>query len=209
MNNALRKWLLTFVAVVALVVVCIAYIDRPTAEFLERHIRHTAIWVWIRRALAPFTLVVVAALFFLLGCGLRVISGCKLPSWTQTLLLCSWAAMWAVAADIIFKRIFGRAWVDPTYVQEHLYGFRFFHGGWHWESFPSGTASVSSAIVAVLWSEAPRLKIIGAFMVVLLCVWVVSNNYHWVSDVIAGAFLGALMGRSTVHMLGARQQITI
>ena len=207
MNNALRTWLLTFAAMVILVVVCVAYIDRPTAEFLEKHIRHTDIWVWIRRVLAPFNLVIVAALFFLLGCGLRVISGHRLPSWTQTLMLCSWAAMWALAAETIFKRIFGRAWVDPTYIQDHLYGFHLFHGGTHWESFPSGTASVSSAIVAVLWSEAPRLKIIGAVMVLLLCVWVVINNFHWVSDVIAGAFLGALIGRSAVHLLNPPQRI--
>jgi membrane-associated phospholipid phosphatase len=201
LNNALRRWLLTFAAMVVLVLLCMAYVDRPMAEFLERHVRHTEARIWVRRALAPFDLFVVAALFFLLGCGAWIISGRTLSSWARTPLLCSWAAMWAVAADIIFKHIFGRSWVEPTYIQDHLYGFHFLHGGAHWESFPSGTAAISSAIISALWNETPRLRMIGALIVVMLGVGVVINNFHWVSDVIAGAFLGALIGRITVRMM--------
>jgi hypothetical protein len=50
---------------------------------------------------------------------------------TAAALYYSWAAMWATAADIIFKHIFGRASPDPTYTQNHLYGFRLLHGGRH------------------------------------------------------------------------------
>jgi membrane-associated phospholipid phosphatase len=199
------KWLFTCAATVVVVIFCLAYVDRPSAEFFEAHVRHTGTWIWVRRLLAPFDAAVLAALLFLLGCGAWVISGRSLSSWTNVPRFCSWAAMWAVAADIIFKHVFGRAWVDPTYIQNHLYGFHFFHGGPHWESFPSGTAAISLAIVSVLWSEAPRLRTIGLVIVVLLCVGVVINNFHWVSDVVAGAFLGVLIGRMTIHM--AQKQV--
>jgi membrane-associated phospholipid phosphatase len=107
--------------------------------------------------------------------------------------------MWATLASFVFKRIFGRAWPDPAYVQNHVYGFHLLHGGSHWQSFPSGTAAISTAIVSVLWMLMPRSRTIGALTVALLCVAVVITNYHWVGDVIAGIFLGALIGWMTVQ----------
>jgi len=199
-NTAFRTWLFAFVATTIMVVMCIAYVDRPVAVFFDRHLRHTVAWDWLNRALAPLDLAVVMALLFLLGCGTWVVSGRLLRSWTQTPLLCSWAAMWATAADIIFKRIFGRAWPDPAYIQNHLYGFRLLHGGPHWESFPSGTAAISAAIASVLWIVMPRWRAIGAVIVVLLCIAVVITNYHWVADVIAGVFLGKSIGWMTVQL---------
>jgi hypothetical protein len=58
------------------------------------------------RAPRPLDLIVVSALFFLFGGGLWVVSGHEFSRWTETPLLCSWSAMWAVAVDIIFKHIF-------------------------------------------------------------------------------------------------------
>lgn len=138
-NIAFRNWLFAFVATTIAVVGCIAYVDRPVAEFFDGHLRHTTTWVWLDRALAPLDLAVVTALLFLFSCGIWVMSGRLLSSWTRKPLLCSWAAMWATAADIILKHIFGRACPDPTYIQNHLYGFRLLHGGPPWQSFPSGT----------------------------------------------------------------------
>lgn len=200
-KSEFRVWLLVFIGTVIVVIVCMAYVDRPAAEFFERHVRHTALWVWVRWALAPFDAFVLAALFFLLGCGGWVFSGRPLRSWMRAPLLSSWAAMWAVAADIIFKHIFGRGWVDPTYIQNHLYGFHLLGGGWGWESFPSGTAAISSAIFSAIWNVMPRLRAAGVVIVALLCVAVVINNFHWVSDVVAGTFLGSLIGRITAQLL--------
>ncbi len=199
-NGAFGNLLFAFAATAIAVLECVEYVDRPVAEFLEGHFRHTTAWVWLERALAPLDLIVLLALLFLFGCGTWVVFGRVLGSWTRTPLLCSWAAMWATAADVIFKRIFGRAWPDPTYIQNRLYGFRLLHGGPHWESFPSGTAAISAAIASVLWIVAPRWRAVGALIVFLVCVAVVVTNGHWVADVIAGAFLGASIGWMTVRL---------
>ena len=108
--------------------------------------------------------------------------------------------MWATAADIILKDVFGRAWPDPSYVQNHLYGFHLLRGGPHWQSFPSATAAISAAIVSVLWIVMPRWRAIGLLTVVLLCVAVVITDYHWVGDVIACTFLGTSIGWMTVQL---------
>ena len=199
-RTPVKSWLMAFAFTAIAVVVCFAYVDRPVAEFLDQHVRRTIWWVLLERALGPFNLVVVAALLFLFACGIRVLSGGALGSWTRTPLLCSWATMWAIAAEIIFKRLFGRGWPDPTYVRDSLYGFHWLHGGPHWESFPSGTAATSAAFATVLWFVAPRWRTAAPLIAALLCVAVVLTNDHWVGDVIAGAFLGVSIGRMTVAL---------
>jgi hypothetical protein len=196
---ALRNWLLGFTSTAISVVVCIEFVDCPVAEFFDLHLRRLAAWGWINRALGPLDLVVAMALLFLLSCGIWAWSGRTLASWTRTPRLCAWAALGATVASIVFKRIFGRAWPDPAYVQNHVYGFRLFHGGQAWESFPSGTAAISAAIVTVLWILMTRSRMIGALAVTLLCVAVIVTNDHWVGDVVSGVFLGTFIGWMTVH----------
>ena len=197
---ALRSWLIALALTVLAVAVCIVYVDRPVADFVEGHVRHTEFCNWLMFAIRSLDLVVLGALFFLFACGLWVISGRELRNWAETPLLCSWSAMWAVAADIIFKHIFGRGWPDPTYIHDHLYGFHLLDGSTHWDSFPSGTAAISVAIVSVLWIRNPRWRVPGMLIVFLLSVAVVIANYHWLSDVIAGAFLGATTGWFTARL---------
>jgi hypothetical protein len=121
-----RNWLLAFAATTISVATCIAYVDRPVAEFFDQRLRHTTTWIWIGRALAPLDLVVALALLFLIVCEIWTRSGRSLPLWTRTPLLCCWAALWATVASVALKRFFGRTSPDPAFVQNHLYAFRFF-----------------------------------------------------------------------------------
>lgn len=178
-----------------------AYVDLPLAQFLDRTVRHTQLWTVLEGALRPIALVPVAAMVFLLGCGLWLISGYEPGSWTRFPLALSWATMFAVAAQIILKRIFGRSWPDPTFVRDHLYGFQLLHGRTHWDSFPSGTAMVSMALLSGLWISKPRWRLPGLLASLLLVGGVVIANFHWLSDVIAGIFLGVTVGCSTLWLL--------
>jgi membrane-associated phospholipid phosphatase len=205
-HAAFRYWLLALALCVAAVATCVAYCDRPVADSVEAHLGHTCLSLWLNRGLRPLSLVVVAALFFLFACGIWVLSGRQLGQWTETPLLCSWSATWAGAVEIVFKRIFGRACPDPTYIHNHVYGFHWLHGGAHWDSFPSGTAAISAAIVTVLWIVSPRWRAASLLFAAVLSVSVVAGNYHWVSDVIAGAFLGVTIGWSTVRLLCPRNR---
>lgn len=170
-----------------------AFVDRPLADFLEAHFRHTEPWIWLDTALRPLDLVIVGVLLFLVACGVLVLSGHQLRNWTTIPLLCCWSVMWAVCV-IVFKHVFGRGWPDPTYLQNRLYGFHWLHGVRLRDSFPSGTAAVSTAIASVLWIASPRSRIGGLLVVIALSGAVVITNYHWLSDVFAGAFLGVSTG---------------
>jgi membrane-associated phospholipid phosphatase len=189
------------------IVVCVCFIDRPAAEFFNTYVRNCAVSDWIKSLLASLVLIPVSALLFLSGSGCWLLSGRQLGRWAQKPLLCSWSTIWALAAEFVSKNIFGRGWPDPTYIESHLYGFRFLHAGPHWTSFPSGTATIAAAISTTIWIVAPRLRPPLPFLTVLICGGVVVTNGHWISDVIAGAFLGASIGWMTVLMLGSHVRL--
>ena len=205
---AFRYWLFALALCAVAVSFCIVYVDRPLALYLDTHVRHTEIWDWLNFTLRSFSLVVAVALFFLMACGIWLIFGHQLRPWTATPFLCSSSAMGAVATVISFKRIFGRGWPDPTFIRDHLYGFHLLRGETYWDAFPSGTATVSVAILAVLWILQPRLRAVGLVIVIFLMASVVMANYHWLSDVIAGAFLGASIGWAIVRLLHPFSRLT-
>lgn len=192
------RWLLALAVSGCATYFCVLFVDRPAAEFFDRSIRHTAWCGGINSFLALFLLVPIAAVLFLLGLGCWLLAGRPMARWTGTPVLCCWSVIWALAAEFVFKQIFGRAWPDPTYVVNHLYGFRFLHASEHWNSFPSGTATIAWALVGTLWLVTPRIRSLSVGLTVLLLAAVVVTNGHWISDVIAGAFLGWSIGWMTV-----------
>jgi membrane-associated phospholipid phosphatase len=198
---AFRRWLLLLVLSVMAVVVCVYCFDQPAADLFNTYLRNTTVLNWIKSLLAPLVLIPLSALLFLFGAGCWMLSGRQLSKWTRGPLLCSWSTIWALAAEFVSKDIFGRGWPDPTYTESHFYGFRFFHAGPHWTSFPSGTATIAAALSATIWLEAPRLRLPILSSTILICFGVVVSNGHWISDVIAGAFLGASIGWMTVSLL--------
>jgi membrane-associated phospholipid phosphatase len=197
---ALRNWLMALAATATAAVVCAVWIDRPVAEFSDAHLRHTAAWVWIAHALAPLDAVLVLSGLFACLCGVWAIFAQPLPPWTQTPLRCALAAVGATVVCLLLKHFFGRTSPDPAFVQGHLYQFHILHGGFHRQSFPSGTAAISAAIVSVLWMTAPRLRAAGGLVVVLLSAAVVLANFHWLGDVVAGIYLGAFIGWAVVRV---------
>jgi membrane-associated phospholipid phosphatase len=180
-----RRWLLALICCFVGTVVSILCTDHPLADFFGAYVAHTTARYWLDRLLGPLVLFPVAALLFLFACGCWRISGRKLAAWTRPLLLCSWSATWALAAEFAFKQLFSRL---P-------------HGGPHLNQFPSGTATISVAAAATIWLVAPRLRIPAALMTTCACVAVVVTNGHWLSDVIAGAFLGLSIGWMTPGLL--------
>jgi len=179
----------------------IAYVDRPVADYVQSHLRHTALFRWTNRGLAPLPLVLVSAVLFLLTSGGFRLAGRALPTWTCTPLLCSWSAAWALSATTVLKHVFGRISPDPYYVVQRIYELNLLHADPAHLAFPSGTISISGAILIVLWLRHSRLRITITLILAVLGLALVITNSHWAADVIAGLFLGACIGRMTVPLL--------
>jgi membrane-associated phospholipid phosphatase len=89
---------------------------------------------------------------------------------------------------IVFGRINTRAWLAHP-VSDN---FHWFHGGGDYSGFPSGHMAVFTAFFAAVWLMYPRYRSIAVGLTLVLAVALIATDYHFLSDVIAGAYLGLL-----------------
>lgn len=96
----------------------------------------------------------------------------------------------AFFCKFVFKLLFGRA--NPRFWLNHpdSYGFHWFQGGGSYNSFPSGHMAVFTALILPLWRFYPRYRPLYVSFLLLLAAALVITNYHFLSDVLAGAYLG-------------------
>jgi membrane-associated phospholipid phosphatase len=132
--------------------------------------------------------------------GLMNLSGRSLSRLENCTLLCSLSLIVAELTKTQLKLVFGRTWPDtfrdnnPSFLHDGTYGFNFFHGGHAYASFPSGHTAVTCAVISVLWVYYPKLRWLYALAVLAVAVGLIGANYHFVSDVIAGGFVGISCG---------------
>jgi membrane-associated phospholipid phosphatase len=104
------------------------------------------------------------------------------------------------------KSAFGRTWPESwmgfhiSFIRDGAYGFNPFHGGPAYTAFPSGHIAAVCAIVSVLWVCYPKFRPLYVLFVLLTAIALVVSNFHFVSDVIAGIFLGISVGWITTAM---------
>jgi membrane-associated phospholipid phosphatase len=120
--------------------------------------------------------------------------------------LCGFSVLGADAVKNQLKYVFGRTWPDSwdpqitSFIRDNVYGFNFFTHGRSFESFPSGHAAVAASIMSVLWLLYPRLRIVWVLCLVTADMGLVLLNLHFLSDVIAGTFVGISSGIFTVAL---------
>ena len=114
-RGAFHIWVVVFAVCVVAIALCVAYVDRPVAEFFDSHVRHTESWCYLGRFLAPFQLVVVAAIYC--SCWPRVCLGDLRtePGGVDSQRLCSaaWSLMWTPAAENHIQKDFWPKWARP------------------------------------------------------------------------------------------------
>jgi membrane-associated phospholipid phosphatase len=53
-------------------------------------------------------------------------------------------------------------------------------------------------MAGVLWWRAPRLRWLWAALVVLTAIGLLGGDFHFLGDIVAGAYLGVACGRATL-----------
>jgi membrane-associated phospholipid phosphatase len=112
---------------------------------------------------------------------------------TRFAQLCGVSVPLAYVAKALLQSAFGRVnpkiWLD----NHELAGFHWFqilHGGY---GFPSGHMTVFTALAVVFCCIYPRYRKIYLATLILLGAALVVTNYHFLSDVTFGAYLGLLI----------------
>jgi membrane-associated phospholipid phosphatase len=179
------------------VVVCYFFVDRQVACFVHDH-------RFYPYALLRWPPLLSDWLSYAAIVGIIAVVAWRLlrPGGPHQKLLLAMAAnlVATVAIKNVLKGAFGRTWPEtsirnnPSLIAHGAYGFHPFHFGSAYQSFPSGHAAATFAVVSILWLCRPRWRWLCAAVSGAVCVALVGLNYHFVGDVIAGAMLGSLTG---------------
>lgn len=193
------------------VTTCYFWVDRPVAWFVhDRGINRITALRWL--TLPPPILLAWAPAFLAVLTVRR--AGGPFQRWEQTLFV---AAIALIVADqfreslgFVFGRYWPETWVDdnPSLIGNDAYGFHLFQRGSWYESFPSGHTTMTLSLVAVYWIAYPRSRLLGAVAAMGIAVGLVGMNYHFVSDVLAGGCLGALVGSAAAVLAGLKSTNT-
>jgi membrane-associated phospholipid phosphatase len=196
--RAFAVWAAALLICGVLVVISYFWIDRPVAYFVHDELSdYRAIFdlpARLPKTIGPL----VAAGTLLVG----IRSLMKRPVKGVQVAIVLSALSWALSAvpENWLKFAFGRTWPEtwmqdnPSLIRNHVYGFNPFHGGPGYAAFPSGHMVATGAIVSVFWFLHPRSRAICAICIAMVFIGQLGANYHFVSDLIAGGFLGFSVG---------------
>ena len=195
--RGMRNWALGFLGTAILVVVSYLWLDRPIALFVHAQLQGIDLFgrlTHVPDVLLPIGLVVTAAV------ALRGLTGRPLSKFLTVLMLSGLSLAAAVIVKDELKLAFGRTWPEtwvrnnPSFIRDAVYGFFPFHGGPGYASFPSGHTTTICTVMTVLWLCYPRYRVLYALAMAAVAIGLVGANFHFLGDVIAGAFLGISAG---------------
>jgi membrane-associated phospholipid phosphatase len=194
-------WTAALAATVIAVAISIEWLDRPIALWIHHH--HTEASPGLLKWLAAHIgnpLIPLAELV-LLGVAIRAVIFRALPrGHYAAAFVASVSVLTAENVKRFLKPIFGRPsperWMNgnSSLVGDGNYGFHFLHGSAAYQSFPSGHMATACALMAVLWVWYPRWRWLYFAAALTVGSALVGTNIHFLSDVIAGAFVGISVG---------------
>jgi membrane-associated phospholipid phosphatase len=224
MTLALKSWLVGLILTVAFVLVSIQCFDGPIAlqvydTFQGRHlptplaeridsVPFASAITFVALADQIFSVSLISAIGFAI-CGLVAIMRRRFSRLGAVAATCVMSTLATVIIKDQLKFAFGRAWPDMwapgavSLLDDNVHGFHFFQSGKSFGSFPSGHAAVAAAVLSVLWILLPRLRIACTIGIIAIGIGLVALNLHFLSDVVAGIFLGGSAGLFTVAVLTA------
>lgn len=230
--GGLRTKFLRIVYAAALMVfvvsVSVRFIDRPLAAWVHEHLGDsqftffTILYDTHRLAIGPFSLMAVpaevisrVALPVLVILAAAAAMGWRPGSRGRIVLVLCLSILVALGINREMKWVFGRTWPEswlgdnPSWIRDGVFGFFPFHGGAGWGSFPSGHTTTVTTLATILFLVCPELRILWVAMVGVVVAGLIGANYHFLSDVIGGLYLGVAIGLGSAGlMLSPRDRLS-
>ena len=183
------------------------WLDQPIAFFVHRNVTDKNIFVWLQRLPVLFSLL---ASLILVWCGFWILFECCFSRVQLTGLACSIIFISSTYIAHQLKYVFGRTWPltwidnNPSLIQNGVFGFNPFHGGVGFAAFPSGHAAGVSSVMAVLWWSYPNWRPIYVACVSAVAIGLIGSNFHFLSDVVGGMFVGISAGYVATKMMSPK-----
>jgi membrane-associated phospholipid phosphatase len=202
-RRLLFRTLLAIALCTAAVLVCYFWIDRPVAFFVYHHqINKIQLFRWLTYPppeVQNWSALVLTILMVRRAWG-------PFLRWQKVLLVACLSLIVADDFRISLGDVCGRYWPEtwthdnPSLIGTGTYGFHPFQRGDDIGSFPSGHAARILGFAMVWLIAMPGSRFICAVLCAPMLVSLVATNYHFVSDVIAGSVLGAIVGTYAVRL---------
>ena len=202
-RRLLRRTLFITAVCIGAVLICYFWIDRPVAFFVYRnHINSYRIFRWLTYPppeVQNWSALILTVLVVRRAWG-------PFQRWQKVLLVACLSLIVADDFRISVGDVCGRYWPDtwvhnnPSLIGTGAYGFHPFQRGDDVGSFPSGHACRILGFAAVWMIATPASRLLAMALCAPMLVSLVAMNYHFVSDVITGSILGALIGTYATHL---------
>jgi membrane-associated phospholipid phosphatase len=208
---SLRQWLCALTLTGLAIVISFYWFDRRIALFVHNQLPHGTRKVAEPLTYIPDPLIWIAAIIFVV-LGLVGLKGRSLSKMQSVLLVCSVSLIVAETIKNELKFVFGRTWPEtwyqnnPSFISNGVYGFNWFHGGQAYASFPSGHMTAICAVVSIFWIYYPQLRLVYSIIALGVLVTLVGADFHFLSDCIAGSFLGMSIGLITSNLPASLQR---
>ena len=112
---------------------------------------------------------------------------------TRFLLICGTVVPVAFIAKTGLQYLFGRPMPKLWVLHHELPRFNWFRAGEQYGGFPSGHMTVFTALMTTLARYYPRYRHAFLGTLLVLAATLILTGFHFLSDVIAGAVLGAII----------------
>ena len=202
----LSNWSIAAVATTLVIVISVEFLDRPIARFCYRFFGH---FMFARQfagtpsLFGPLEIVVLSIFLF------RRIVLYPLEYADAVIALCEASLLATKLLLLPSKFALGRTWPlygHPSYLTDGSYGFNFFTAGPAFNAFPSGHTAAVCALAAVLWMTYPRFRLLYAAGATTVAIALIAGDFHFLSDVLGGGFLGVSVALLILVALGFEEK---
>lgn len=202
-RHLLRRSLIATGSCILAVVICYFWVDRTVAFFVyDHHINSIKVFRWLTYPppeVQNWSALMLTVLLVRRAWG-------PFLRWQKVLFVSCVSLIVADTFRISLGDVFGRYWPEtwthdnPSLIGTGTYGFHPFQRGDDIGSFPSGHACRILGFAGVWMIAMPGTRLVVTVLSVPMLVSLIAMNYHFVSDVIAGSVLGALIAAYSVQL---------
>jgi len=185
-----------------LVVAGIFFLDNRLSFAVERFLRDGSSFgrrtTQIPDLLLPFVLILSVSLLVARRARIRRFGE---DTFSAFCLLGAAVLPFSFLAKTVLKPLFGRIETRMWLKNPLPPGLQWFHNSDGYSGFPSGHMMVLTALAAAFWLYFPQFGGKCLFLLLLMGAALIATNYHFLTDVAAGAYLGLAVTATTALLL--------
>ncbi|MGA2939766.1 MAG: phosphatase PAP2 family protein [Syntrophobacteraceae bacterium] len=183
-----------FVVCAALIISGCLYLDIRLAEFVSEKVGFGFIFSERVSNLPDLLFVMVCIITVVSWTGRLYQAGKPAKGWILNFLEhMGLAVPFAFVLKELLKELFGRTNTRIWLLHPDRLGFHWFHGEGDFASFPSGHMAVFTVLMLGIGRYFPRLCPVCAGLLFVLALALIVTQYHFFSDIVAGAYLGVIV----------------